>query len=365
MDQLLAELLPWALGFYVLDGFVQLGRGHLLAAGSGALRPLRTGPQWLGPSPLTEAVAVFDLPFLRHGPQLWALDRKLRGEPAVIEAQDLQAVDLATAGPLERTHKTVAAGETFLFSAPTPSIAAALLAALSPGAPAPGRSARAGLRAARALRVRLRPYRIVLRVLASLLAALLLVAAPLAVWTPLSAHPLAGPIVRDSGLLLLAIAVAGGAYLRAGGEGWWRSIGGGLGLLLPWAALHPLTHLSRSLYRRFDAPTALAALLPPRDFHAWAARELVRARLSRDRTPPELAPAWDEREKLLARLLAATGASAEQVLAPPSADADAAAYCPLCRTTYRDGFEACADCGVPLSALRGVETRVLRTSQEP
>lgn len=355
MDQLLAELLPWVLGFHVLDGFVQLGRGHLLAAGSGALRPLRAGPQWLGPSPVAEAVAVFDLPFLRAGPRLWALDRKLRGEPAIIEAQDLEAVDLATAGPLERTHRSVAAGEIILFSAPTPAIAAALLAALSPGAPAAGRSARAGLRAARALRLRLRPYRILLRALASLLAALLLVAAPLAVWTPLSVYPLAAPIVRGTGLLLLAVAVAGGAYLRAGGEGWWRSIGGGLGLLLPWAALHPLTHLSRSLYRRFDAPTALAALLPPREFHAWAARELVRARLSRERTPPELAPAWEEREKLLSRLLAATGASAEQVLAPPVAAADSAAYCPLCRSAYRDGFESCADCGVPLSPLRGAD----------
>lgn len=185
-----------------------------------------------------------------------------------------------------------------------------------------------------------------------------------AILDPLSAYPLAAPIVRETGLLLLAIAVAGGAYLRAGGEGWWRSISGGLGLLLPWAALHPLTHLSRSLYRRFAAPTALAALLPPREFHAWAARELVRARHSRERTPPELAPAWEEREKLLSRLLAATGASVEQVLAPPSADADSAAYCPLCRTTYRDGFEACADCGVPLSPLRGVHAGVLRASSQ-
>ena len=146
------------------------------------------------------------------------------------------------------------------------------------------------------------------------------------------------------------VAAVGGAYLRAGGEGWARSVLGGMGLLLPWAGMHPLTHLSRSIYRRFDAPTALAALLPAREFHAFAARELVRARLSRARTPAELGPAWEERERHLSRLLAATGSSAAQALAPPPADGDSASYCPLCRTSFGAGIDACSDCGVAVEA---------------
>lgn len=349
-DELLAEFLPWIIGFFALDGFSQLGRGHLLAAGSGALRPLRAGLQWLGPSPAAEAVAVFDLPFLQVGARRWFGDPKRRSEPSVIEGQDLRELDLGAAGPLERLHKGITAGKTLVLQAPTTGHAAELLAALSPEAAGP-RRARSDLRAARALRLRQRPYRLTLQVLASVLAALLLVGGPLVVWTPLSRYPLATPLVREAGVLLVAVALGGGAYLRASGEGWWRSILGGLGMLLPWAAMHPLTHLSRPLFRRFDAPTALAALLPAPEFHAWAARELVRARLSRERTPPELRPAWEEREKQLSRLLAATGSSAEKALAPPPAEDDAAAYCPLCRTPYRDGFEACGDCGIPLARL--------------
>jgi hypothetical protein len=349
MDQLLAELLPWVLGFYALDGFVQLGRGHLLAAGGFRLRPLRAGLHWLGLSPLTEAAAVFDLPFLRSGGRLWVVDPKRRSEPTLIEAQDLTAVDLAAAGPPERLHKTVTMGEVTVAVAPTPAIAARLREVLAPAAPAP--RGRTDLRAARALRLRLRPYRISLQVLASLLALTLLVAAPLAVWSPLAVYPLAAPVVRECGVLLLGLGVASAAYLRVAGEGWWRSVSGGLAMLLPWESMHPLVHLSRSLYRRFDAPTTLAALLPPAEFHAWAARELVRARLSRERTPPELGPAWEEREKALTQLLAATGSSAEAVLAPPPAEEGSAAYCPLCRTPYREGFEECADCGVPLARL--------------
>jgi hypothetical protein len=354
MDEVLAELLPWVLGFYALDGFVQLRRGHVLAAGSGALRPLRAGLQWLGLSPAAEAVALFDLPYLRRGERIWVLDPKRRSEPAVVEPQDLKEVDLAAAGKVDRLHRSVTVGDTHLLEAPSTALAASLAAALSaaPSATPRRRGAdRTDLRAARALRLRLRPWRLILKVLASVLGAIVLVAAPLVTWTPLSAYPLALPILREAAVLLLAIAVTGVAYLRVAGRGWWASVGGGLALLLPWEGLHPLVHLSRSAYRRFDALTALAALLRPADFHALAARELVRARLSRERTPPALAPAWQEREQHLARLLAGTGSSVEQALAPPAAEADSAAYCPLCRTAYREGFATCADCGVALEGL--------------
>jgi len=144
------------------------------------------------------------------------------------------------------------------------------------------------------------------------------------------------------------VAVAGGAMLRTCGEDGLASVAGGLGLLLPWAALHPLTHASRALYRRFDALTAAAALLPKDAFHALAARELARARLSRERAPAALVPAWLDRERHLEALLVATGSSSAAALAGPARAPGAAAFCPACRTLYRSGFEQCADCGTAL-----------------
>lgn len=359
IQPLVADLLPWVIVFYLADGIVQLGRGHMLLAGSGSLRPLRAGLRWLGPSPLAEAVAVFDLPFLRAGGRLHVLDPGRRIEPAVIGDADLVAFDPAAAGPLAREGKVVTAGGRKLLSAPTPGTAEQLLALLAPGEPGAarqqaasraGRRHRTDLRAARALRLRQRPYRLALRVLSALLFADLLALA-LAIWSPLADEVPLGPAASAFGALLLAVAAVGVAFLRASGEGWRTSIGGGLAMLLPWEGLHPLIHLSRSPFRRFDALTTAAALLPPEAFHGLAARELVRARLSRARTAPELAPAWLEREEHLGHLLAATGSSVEAALAPPPASGGAAAYCPLCRTSYRSGFDECADCGIALEPL--------------
>ncbi len=356
IQPLVVDLLPWVIVFYLADGIAQLGRGHLLLAGSGALRPLRAGLRWLGASPLAEAVALFDLPFLRAGGRLYVLDPGRRTEPVVIGDAELTPVDPAAAGPLAREGKAVTAGGRKLLSAPTPQTAEHLLALLAPGrdraAPAQAarqaeRSPRSDLRAARALRLRQRPYRLALRALAAALFADLLALA-LAVWSPLADDVPLGPATAVFGALLLAISAVGVAFLRASGEGWRASVGGGLAMLLPWEGLHPLVHLSRPLYRRFDALTAAAALLPPEAFQGLAARELVRARLSRGRSAPGLAASWSEREQHLARLLLATGSSAEAALAAPPATGGAAAYCPLCRTCYRPGFQACADCGIPL-----------------
>lgn len=244
------------------------------------------------------------------------------------------------------------AGGRRLLTAPTPEAAEELRALLAGGG-----AASADLDAARALRRRLRPFRIALRGLALLLAAFLVAGAAAAGGWSLPV----GPLAAACGATLLAIGVAGGAYLRSAGEGWSRSVAGGLGVLLPWAALHPLVHLSRPLFRRFDAMTAAAALLEPEAFRELAARELVRARLSRRATPGELAGAWDERERHLARLLQATGSSPEAALAPPRGADGAAAYCPLCRTRYRPGFTICADCGAGLEPLPADATAAART----
>jgi hypothetical protein len=214
------------------------------------------------------------------------------------------------------------------------------------------------LAAAQALRARQRPWRVTLQTLAVALAVLVLGVAPLAAWSRWVEVVPAGEVLLAILLVLLAMVPAGAGLLRASGEGRLRSLGGGLSLLLPWAALHPLTHLSRPTFRRFDALTAAAALLPAAAFHALAGRELVRTRLSRAATPAALAPAWDAREARLRRLLAATGASEREVLRPPAPAGGAAAYCPLCRGLYRPGFTRCADCDLEVVPLeRGAKAR--------
>jgi hypothetical protein len=354
MHALLADLLPWIVAFYLVDCLAQPGRGHLLlAAGLGRLRPLRAGLHLVGLSPIGEVVALFDLPYLLAPGQVYLPDLARRSEPPVFERADLAPLAIEALTPVVREGRRVKGGGWPLLAAPTPEEAERLRAALATlaagGPPDPDADAsRRDLAAARALRVRQRPYLLALRGLAVLLAGAVFAVGPLVAWGPFAARVPAGLLFALAGALLVSIAAATTAMLVACGEGAGRSLRAGAHLLLPWAALHPLAHASRALYRRFDALTAAAALLEPADFHRLAARELVRARISRARTPAELGPAWEDRERLIAGLLAATGSSAAVALAPPRRAPGAAAYCPLCRTAYRAGFEACADCGVPL-----------------
>jgi hypothetical protein len=89
-------------------------------------------------------------------------------------------------------------------------------------------------------------------------------------------------------------------------------------------------------------------------FQALAARELRRARFSRDATDSALAPEWARRERHLAALIVATGGSVDAALAPALAPG-AAGWGPLCGASFVAGPERCLDCGVPLerAAARG------------
>jgi hypothetical protein len=148
---------------------------------------------------------------------------------------------------------------------------------------------------------------------------------------------------------VLGEAVLAFAMLRACGEGRGRAAGGALHLLLyPVAALHPLVHLSRGLYARFDAPAVAAALLAPEDLETLAGREIRRAAFSRAATPPELGPAWDARVRSLERALAEAGLDPARAGAPPRLGPGQGGACPLCGAGFREGFDRCSDCGVPL-----------------
>jgi hypothetical protein len=354
MGALLADLFPWLVAFYVLDGLVQPRRGHLLlVSGPGGFRARGAGLHLLGLSPLEEVVAAFDLPFLAAGARVFLLDPGRRAEPAVIEAADLAPHELAALAPLAREGRKVLAAGRGVALAPAAEWAEAVrvgLAALARGAP-PDAPARLDLDAARALRARARPFVLVLRALGALLSLALFVLWPLVAQGPLAASIPAGALLGAVVALVVLVAATAAAMQLACGAGVARSLSAGAALLAPWAAAHPLLHASRGLYARFDALTVAAALLPPERFRALAARELARARFSRARTPPELAPAWDARTGALEGLLAATGSSAAEALAPPRRLPDTAGFCPLCRAQYRAGFERCGDCGVPVEGF--------------
>jgi hypothetical protein len=350
MHALLVELFPWLVALWAVDGLVQLGRGHLLLVRGawGGFRVLEAGLHLVGLAPLTEAFAAHDLPFLSSPGRVFLFDPRRRSEPAFVSALDLEALPRERLAPVEREGRKVRAAARVAVAAPTADWAERIrrdLAALACADAATPE--RLDVAAAQALRARQRPFLRPLRTAAALLFALTFVAWPAVAYAPARAPIAPEALLGAAGTLVLVIAALTFAMLVACGEPVSRSAVAALHLAaFPVAALRPLVHGPRSLYRRFDAMTAAAALLPREGFGAVAARELRRARLSRDATAPELAPFWEDRARGLARLLREVGISEAQALAPPSRTGGAAAWCPLCGGQYRTGTERCGDCGV-------------------
>ncbi|HSN90043.1 MAG TPA: hypothetical protein VLS93_02345 [Anaeromyxobacteraceae bacterium] len=360
MYALVAEILPWILAFLVLDGLAQTRRGQLLfASRGGRFRVLRPGLHLLGLSPLDEVVAVHDLPFLASPGRLYLLDPWARADPPVIDGGRLEAVPLASLGAPEREGRKVKAAGRLLAVAPTAEEAEALRRDLAALAAAPERerpdlieahaAARGDPEAARALRARQRPFLVPLRALATLAWLSTFVILPLGVWTPLRAPvPLWAALAGIATAVAVEVALAF-AMLRSCGAATGRAAAGALHLLLyPVAALHPLVHLSRGLYARFDATAVAAALLAPEDLRVLAGREIRRAGFARAAAPAELAATWDARVRSLERALAAAGLDRAAAVAPTPIAPGLSGSCPLCGARFRQGFDACSDCGVPL-----------------
>jgi hypothetical protein len=360
MYSLVAEILPWILAFLVLDGLAQPRRGHLLfVSGGGRFRVLRPGLHLLGLWPLDEVVAVHDQPLLASPRRVFLADPWARADPPVIEGERLEAVPLVSLGAPEREGRKVRAAGRLLAVAPTAEGAEVIRADLAGLAAAPEEE-RAGLLAARAvgrgdpeaarsLRARQRPFLLPLRALAALAWLSTFVLLPLGVWAPRSAPVPLGAALACVAAAAAAEAALAFAMLRACGREPGRATAGALHLLLyPVAALHPLVHLSRGLYARFDAPAVAAALLSTEDLRVLAGREIRRAAFARAATPPELQAAWDARVRSLERALAAAGLDRAAATAPPRLGPGLAGACPLCGARFRDGFDRCSDCGVPL-----------------
>jgi hypothetical protein len=357
MYALVAEILPWILAFALLDGVVQTRRGHLLlVSGGGPFRVRRPGLHLVGLSPLDEVVAVQDLFPLASPTRLFVADPGARHDPPVVEGAALEAVPLASLQAVERQGRGVRGAGRLLAMAPTAAEAEAIRARLEGLAAAPEgeraallaawAASRADAEGARSLRARQRPFLFPMRALAAVAWVSTFVLLPLGVLAPPVAPVPLGTALAAVAAAVVAEAALAFAMLRACGERRGRAAGGALHLLLyPVAALHPLVHLSRGLFARFDAPAAAAALLAPDELGILAGREIRRAAFSRAATPPELGPAWEARVRSLERALVAAGL--DPARAPPPRPRPGLA-CPLCGAGFREGFERCSDCGVPL-----------------
>jgi len=121
-------------------------------------------------------------------------------------------------------------------------------------------------------------------------------------------------------------------------------------ILMPVAAIHVLSYLTRDIYVNFD-PLAIGRVLLPRDdFQGLLRKELFyidQAKTQHD--PCGWSEFWELRQKSIMGLIAKTQVDLSELrLAPDKKDRSAGAYCPLCYSEYRLGFNRCSDCNIEL-----------------
>ena len=121
-------------------------------------------------------------------------------------------------------------------------------------------------------------------------------------------------------------------------------------ILMPVAAIHVLSYLTRDIYANFDPLAIGRVLLPRNDFQGLLRKELFyidQAKTQHD--PCGWSEFWGLRQKSVMGLLAKTKIDLSELRLPPDKkDRSAAAYCPLCYAEYRFGFNRCSDCSINL-----------------
>lgn len=121
-------------------------------------------------------------------------------------------------------------------------------------------------------------------------------------------------------------------------------------LFSPVSVMHVSVHLTRNLLATFDFMVVSALLLPQEHFKGMMRRELhliEKTRIFSDKFGWE--DYWRMRSTVMHTLLKKVSLTIAEVFAqPPKNDPTAVIYCPVCRTEYRQGFNSCSDCAVPL-----------------
>lgn len=362
MQTLLQDVLPWALGFVVLDAVVQLRVGQVLIVRTwpAAARVLGPGVSIAGGWPHAAVVPVHDLPFLPARAGAWFRDPAARCATPVIVPGELTFVSWAQlAGVRSEGRSVVADGRAVvkaLSSAGASRIAEALKALADAG------TRRSDVLAAqledafdprplRDVRARTRLSRVALAVVGATWSLLLVGILPVLAWTR-APTPIA-PI------LLAGLALAGAAVvfavltLRRAGLPWTAALGRTAPLLVfPPLAARALPYASREVQPFLDPLAALAVLASPPDVAAACRRELVRIASSRASTASiGLAEFWDLRERAVRALARRESLASDALEALPPHDAGAVSVCPLCESSYRIPRGSCSECGVALVAV--------------
>lgn len=125
-------------------------------------------------------------------------------------------------------------------------------------------------------------------------------------------------------------------------------------LFAPVSAGHIINHLTRDYLVHYDYIGIAAILLPKNDFIAMLRRERHQTNsLQSEACPADVQTYWQTRQSLLSTIMQEKEIDEANLETSPDAVADksAAAFCPLCQSTYRKGYTTCSDCNVPLKAL--------------
>ena len=362
MYQLLADVLPYLLFFYLLDSFVAVGRHDLLFVAHGREFGLKgEGFQAAGFTPLSEVLLAWDLPVVISSQGLYRLRRDVGHEPSLLEADDLEFFSFEDLGAVTVEHTKVRAGYRLLARLATPAASRELarllnrlraeeagvrLASLATWLRAAGDVA--GVRAHRASYAALLPA---LQTCSTLLGVVVFIFLPPSLyfgaeewvaWTPALA---VAALVLHLVVLWLALRLLKRA--GCGRKERWKTIAPLI--VLPPASVHALSVVSQGLYARFD-PLALAALCLGDDAFDRLARrrEWLFSAARRAAEGSDREPFWTLREQVRRETVAGTG---RQVSPARRDDPTAAAYCPLCAAEYRHGFPTCSDCGVDVEAF--------------
>lgn len=363
MQELLADLLPWVAAFYVLDGLVEVRRGQFMLSSPWGVsfRLLRPGLNHLGLSPMAEAIAAIDLPWLTSRAALLVFDPKRRFDLPTIGGGDVSLIPWTEVAPNAIGKKVRSHGRT-LATAPQPALAARLsveLQGLAKGrgaAAPPAGVAPPGPRTLAEIRRRQRWHRRGLKTLATLLF----------LWIcGVGSLVASSRLVLPPSIMVLVLAALVGAevvlallYARAADASWKEATSQASWLLLwPIAALHPLLHLSFRLGSSGPALDAAASVLPAGVFHELAATEYGRATVSLRAATGALAEGLTDRLSSVVASARAVGLTERDLQRPPRRELGEAAWCPTCRGRFIAGASRCMDCDVPLSAFEQVSDR--------
>jgi hypothetical protein len=357
MHELIEDVLPFLVAFYVLDGLA-VARAHewLLLAPWGRFRAARTGIHLVGLSPFAEVASAFDGP-IRFGRKALHVET---GTSTPGGPPDLQPVPLDGLR-VEASERDLKVGGLSL-TLPSPAAARHLAAVIRDLRDRPPHERGARLRTLvdeaidlkelRALRATQQQFQQVLQWLGLGLWLATFVLLPAGVLWKWQHGPGLAAALLTVGAFHVAILVVAWRTLRTLGYRRGSAFSALLSLVFfPPAAAHASVVLFRDLYARFDPLAVAGVLLPPTEFQAVARMEVHRLRREAE-LGGDVAEWTNLREKARTRLLSELGTSLADVLRPPSRkDDEAASYCPLCGGEYRAGFAVCAECQVPLEAM--------------